>query len=155
MLGRPNDRPTPTALGRCEVFGNHDAGPRHLAGGRWGPEYNGEIHWYCPNPRETRVRMHCPYGHVGPVMGICRPHFAMVQTRMAGACTQCAMPPEQISLEEQYYSLGQQFYGAREAGDYDAMVRLAERLNVVQENMAELLQRGIVRRVPLKLEEIS
>ena len=147
--------------GRCEIFGNHDAGPRHMQGGRFGPEYNGPIHWACPEPAIMRVRMHCPYGHHGPVMNICEGHARQCgaggygQGRFAGRCTACAQPAEQIALEEQYYDTGYRFENARRAGDYEFAQALAVKLADIGQAMGELAARGIVRSVPLRCEEIA
>jgi len=150
--------------GRCEIFGPHDSGPRHLQGGRFGPEYNGRIHWYCRNSQDVRVRIHCRYAHArsecaghcgGITVGICRPHWAMFHQRMNKACTACSQPPQQISLEEAYYDAGYQYQQARQAGDYAAVDQLASRLTDLQQEMAELITRGVVRRAELFMQEVS
>jgi hypothetical protein len=162
---RVGNEPTAGALtGRCEIFGPHDQGPRHLQGGRWGPQYNGRIVWHCRNPQEMRVRIHCRYAHArgecaghcgGITIPVCRPHFAMFHKRMNKACTKCAQPPEQISLEEAYYDAGWQYQRACEARDYEAVERLASRVADIEAAMAELITRGIVRRAEMFMTEVS
>lgn len=150
--------------GRCEIFGPHDQGPRHLQGGRFGPEYNGRIHWYCRNPQELRVRIHCRHAHSrsecaghcgGRTIAICGPHWGMFHQRMNKACTACSQPPMQISLEEAYYDAGHQYAGAQAAGDLAECQRLAVRLADIQQAMAELITRGVVRRAELFMIEVS
>jgi hypothetical protein len=150
--------------GRCEIFGPHDSGPRHLQGGRFGPEYNGRIHWYCRNAQDVRVRIHCRYAHArgecaghcgGITVGICRGHWGMFHQRMNKACTACSQPPQQISLEESYYSAGWQYQQARQAGDYPAAERLAGQLGDLERAMRELIERGVVRRAELFMTEVS
>ena len=158
------DPPGGLVTGRCEIFGPHDQGPRHLQGGRFGPEYNGRIHWHCRNPQELRVRIHCRYahavgecaGHCGPYpVKICRPHWGMFHARMNKACTRCSQPAEQIALEEAYYSTGYDYAGAQQAGDLAGCQRLASRLADIEQAMGELISRGVVRRAELFMVEVS
>lgn len=150
--------------GHCEIFGPADSGPRHLQGGRFPASYNGRIHWYCEQPGSIRVRIHCVYahsrgecaGHCGGItVPVCAGHYRMFHRRFNKACTACAQPPEQISLEEQYYDYGYRYANAQQAGDYEYAQALASRLADVQAAMAELMTRGVVRRAELFMEEVS
>lgn len=86
---------------RCNPFGHGtDAGPKHLMGGLYGPEYEGRLKWECRNPAEVRCRMECRCGHRGQVMDLCREHPAMIAKRMAGTCPACVMPPAARELFE-------------------------------------------------------
>ena len=164
-LDRAAQEPTGGVItGRCEIFGAHDQGPRHLQGGRFGPEYNGRIHWYCRNPQQLRVRIHCRYAHATGICSghcgartipICGPHWQMFHQRMNKACTACSQPAEQIALEEAYYSTGYDYAGAQQAGDVGECQRLAVRLADIEQAMAELITRGVVRRAQLFMVEVS
>jgi hypothetical protein len=80
-------------LGACDAFGAESTPT--LAGGVFGPQHIGKIHWYCKRPPAGRYRMvctggdyghrlqndggligatHCDGGHRGPPVKLCNLH---------------------------------------------------------------------------------
>ena len=141
---------------RCDPFGHGtDRGPRHLMGGLFGAAYEGPWKWRCLNTADGRFIMTCPYGHQGDPRYLCYPHVMMITRRMSGVCTRCALPPEARELWEDQQRYSGMLARAKEAGDYAELRRVLSRLDDLGRLSVEQVQRGIVRKVPMRLEEIS
>lgn len=141
---------------RCDPFGHGtDRGPRHLMGGLFGTAYEGPYKWQCPNKADGRFVMLCPFGHQGEPRHLCYAHVQMIGKRMAGVCTRCAMPPEAVELWEDQQRYSRMLTAAKRAGDHSEMVRLLSKLDDLSRLSVEQAQRGIIRKVQMRLEEIS
>ena len=151
--------------GRCNPYGYAtDAGPRHLMGGFYGPEYAGKmttladgIHGpaVCENPATVRARMICLQGHQGPLMGLCLDHATELQARMSDCCTRCVWPDEARGVNAAMDYVMVRMAEAREHRDRPTLLRLAGQLDDLRHQMDELFARGIIRKQPLRLVEIS
>ena len=141
---------------RCDPFGHGtDRGPRHLFGGLFGTAYEGPYKWQCTNTADGRFIMTCPYGHHGEPRNLCYAHVAMIGKRMAGVCTRCALPAEARELWEDQQRYSGMLAAARRAGDEGEVRRLLSRLDDLGRLSIEQVQRGIVRKVQMQLEEIA
>jgi hypothetical protein len=144
---------------RCNPYGHESGGPRHLLGGVYGPQYEGQYHWVCESPATHRVRMHCVlYGHSGPVMEICDQHHAEIQKRQAGLCTRCAYPPEARSCQEEIEAAQAELQRLVQAGWHWQDPKCSEQRHAIERGkvrMDELWTSGRIRSVPMKLEEIA
>lgn len=141
---------------RCDPFGHGtDRGPRHLFGGLFTTAYEGPYKWQCTSPADGRFIMKCPYGHTGEPRNLCYPHVMMIGKRMAGVCTRCAMPPEAVQLWETQQRTSGMLVRARNAGDGNEVRRLLTVLDDLGRLAVEQVERGIVRKIPMRLEEIS
>lgn len=162
-------------MSRCNPYGYAtDAGPRHVMGGRYGPEYAGHnmlvdqsgLHGlgFCEQgPGRTpadaigRFRMVCVNGHATGddlVMQLCRYHVEWISARYLRTCTRCAMPPESIALEESMNHVMREMQaGSR---DIATLHRLQVRLDDLRHEMDELIVKGIIRPAQaMKLVEVS
>jgi hypothetical protein len=154
-----------TTMARCNPFGYAtDAGPKHLMGGMYGPEYAGKqtlladgIHGpaACPDRAEYRMRMVCPFDHRGPVMDLCARHVREITARMSGCCTACVWPPQAIELNEAINRIMPGVSAALMAGDRAAAGRLQSRVEDLGRQMDELRHQGIILKTPLRLVEVS
>lgn len=152
-------------LARCNPYGYAtDAGPKHLMGGFYGPEYAGDqtvfrdgIHGpaVCTRTATRRARMVCEFGHAGPVMDLCDGHAAELQARMSDCCTRCVWPNEARSVNEAMDRAMLAMADARARGDRTALLNWGSHLDGLRREMDELRARGVIRKVPLKLVEIS
>lgn len=154
-------------MSRCNPYGYAtDAGPRHLMGGYYGPEYAGKmtllrdgIHGpaACPRAAEGRYRMVCRNGHKGPVMDLCRAHVRELQGRMSDCCSRCVWGPNQEARElaDSMDHIMRQMYDARARDDVHALRSLQSRLVMLQETMNEYAVRGLTPKIPLTLVEVS
>jgi hypothetical protein len=150
---------------RCNPYGYaSDAGPRHLMGGFYGPEYAGDktvtsdgVHGpaICERPAVARMRMVCAKGHEGPIMDLCRSHVHELTARMSECCTRCVWPGEARGVNEAMDYVMVRMADARDARDMVTLRRLNDQLDDLRHQMDELMQRGIIAKVPLKLVEIS
>ena len=141
---------------RCNPYGHGtDRGPRHLFGGLFSTAYEGHIKWQCPTPADGRFIMYCPHGHQGEPIRLCYGHVAMITSRMSGVCTRCAMPPEAREVWEDTQRYAGMAGRAKQAGDYDEYRRLVAKLEDLGRLSVEQVQRGIVRKTPMRLREIS
>ena len=150
---------------RCNPYGyGTDAGPKHLMGGFYGPEYAGKmtvladgIHGpaVCTRAAEVRARMVCEFGHMGPVMDLCVPHARELQGRMSDCCTRCVWPGQARGVNEAMDHVMYRMAEARDAHDLPTLRRLNDQLDDLRHQMDELRDRGIIRKVPLTLVEIS
>lgn len=159
-------------MGRCNPFGHETGGPRHLAGGMFGPEHEGRIKWECHLDAEVRARMVClsPARHRGQIMKLCRPHVIQIQKRQASLCPPCAWPPEAVALEMETRALQQELAAAMSkmhgmtaggllafapAPDLKVVARIQAAIEAKGHRMTELYQSGRIQRVPLQLVEVS
>lgn len=151
------------AVVRCNPFGHStgrggDRGPRHLMGGLYGPQYEGDKKWFCPNRADGRYRMTCQCDppHRGQEMPLCYPHVAMIGKRMAGICPPCVMPPEALALHEriQAAQAGAVMLarGGADRATVGRAIAEAEQLGLM---MTDLVKRGVAHRCPLTLTEVS
>lgn len=141
---------------RCNPFGHaSDAGPRHLMGGLYGPEYEGKIKWNCEAAAEVRAYMECRHGHRGQDMALCRAHVAEIGKRMAGICPPCVMPEIARGLFEDIRRAQGSYASAYMAGIRDMAILgpLEARANQLSEAMNELVANGTCHRCKLTLHE--
>jgi hypothetical protein len=152
---------------RCNPYGYAtDAGPRHLMGGRYGPEYAGDkmlvrqdgLHGLgiCETPANGRYRMVCVNGHAGEPFPLCTYHVAWITAHYAQTCTRCAMPEQSIQIEQSMESAMRSISEAGSRGDMVTVRRYVARLDDLRAEMDDLARRGVIRaRQPLRLVEIS
>lgn len=152
-------------MARCNPYGYAtDAGPKHLMGGFYGPEYAGKqtterdgIHGpaVCTRPADRRVRLICARGHAGAIMDLCPWHAQEIVDRMSQLCTRCVWPAEARGVNEACDYLMIEMADARAKGDAIRYARLEASLNDYARQMDELLARGAIAKVPLTLVEVS
>lgn len=150
---------------RCNPYGYAtDAGPRHLMGGMYGPEYAGRqailrdgIHGpaVCEAAADRRMRMVCEHGHQGPVMDLCRRHAAEIMARMSDCCTRCVWPDAARGTNEAIEYVMREMAEARAREDLHRLGVLGGQLDDLRHTMDELMARNIIRKVPLTLVEVS
>lgn len=150
---------------RCNPYGYAtDAGPKHLMGGFYHAGYAGKmtterdgIHGpaVCTRPADRRMRLACEHGHTGPVMDLCGWHAQEIMDRMSQCCTRCVWPDEARGVNEACDWIMVEMAEARAAGDAVRYARLEASLNDHARQMDELLARGVIRKVPMKLVEVS
>lgn len=179
---------------RCDPFGAESS--IRLMGGTVDPKHAGVYHWYCAERAEGRYRLicrggeygfrlspgaglvsayHCPGGHRGPVMPLCRKHqrefstgpprpgfdnsgrpYGVVGgTKANELCPACAMPPEARALGDQANALQQQMARAYILGLMGELARLESAQKTIREKLTDLYHTGHVHRCPLKLTEVS
>lgn len=147
---------------RCNPFGYAtDAGPAHLMGGVYGPEYAGKltinsdgVHGVavCEQPYVSRYRLVCPAGHKGAVMELCDRHAAMITARMSSTCTRCIWPAPALELNEAINRVQTEIGRTR---DMVSAARLRSRAEDLGRQMDDLIARGVITRRPLRLVEVS
>jgi len=150
---------------RCNPFGYAtDAGPKHLMGGMYGPEYAGKQTLLadgirgpaaCTERATHRAVMVCPFDHKGPVMDLCDRHRAEITARMSGCCTRCVWPDAARELNEAIDAVMPRISEAIGRGDTVTAGRLRARVEDLGRQMDELRHRGIILKTPLKLVEVS
>jgi hypothetical protein len=150
---------------RCNPYGYAtDAGPRHLMGGFYGPEYAGNqtvladgIHGpaICEERATVRARMVCEFDHVGPVMDLCTAHARELQARMSDCCTRCVWPDQARGVNQVMDQIMTAMASARQRRDLPLLRKLNAELDDQRHAMDELRARGVIRKVPLRLVEIS
>ena len=150
---------------RCNPYGyGTDAGPKHLMGGMYGPEYAGKqtllasgTHGpaVCTNRATHRARLICVFGHKGPIMDLCDSCWGVIQARMSDCCTACVWPAEARELNEAIDRIQPRISEAIWHGDTATSGRLQAQVMDLGRQMDELRFRGIIRKVPLKLVEVS
>lgn len=138
----------------CDPYGNAgDAGPKHLLGGVYGPEYEGRYKWGCTTRAAGRYRMTCRCGHRGQVMPLCAAHVAEISKRQASLCPPCALPPEahmwQAAAESAQRDM---YYAGLDPGRAAAAAARYERATT---RLDEMNISGAIHRCPLILTEIS
>lgn len=152
-------------MARCNPYGYAtDAGPRHLMGGHYGPEYAGKqtldrtgTHGpaVCEVPADRRMRLVCDNGHAGPVMDLCGGHAQEIMDRMSQCCTRCVWPDEARGVDQACNWIMTEMADARAKQDMPRYARLEASLNDHARMMDELVSRGVIRKVPMKLVEVS
>lgn len=150
---------------RCNPYGYAtDAGPKHLMGGFYSAAYAGKmttlsdgIHGpaVCERDATVRARMVCEVGHMGPIMDLCVQHARELQARMSDTCTRCVWPDAARGVNEAMDYLMAQMAQARADGDRARLLKLGAQLDDHRLQMTELFMRGVIRKVPLILVEIS
>jgi hypothetical protein len=154
---------------RCNIYGHETGGPKHLLGGLYGPEYEGQHKWVCENPAVLRARMMCAKGHKGQIMNLCREHAIECQKRQSDLCPPCAYPPAAVELEQAMNFVQMEISALIQAGQGSglllvgggAVVRMKEmdaltrQLNGYRDRMTELNMSGVIQKNPLTLTEIS
>lgn len=152
-------------MARCNPYGYAtDAGPKHLMGGFYDSRYAGKqtterdgIHGpaICTRPADRRMRLVCARGHAGPVMDLCGLHAQEIMDRMAQCCTRCVWPAEARGVNESCDWIMAEMADARAKRDLPRYARLEASLNDHARQMDELLARGVIAKVPMKLVEVS
>lgn len=152
-------------MARCNPFGyGTDAGPRHLEGGFYGPEYAGKltvnadgIHGVavCERAATGRYRLVCEAGHTGPVMDLCQLHAGAMVVKYSDCCTACIHVPAERAVQEQMDAVMREITGAIMTGDLATQARKRARLDDLRKEMDELNARGISVKRPMTLVEIS
>lgn len=150
---------------RCNPYGYAtDAGPKHLMGGMFSAAYAGRqtterdgIHGpaVCERPADRRSRLVCPNGHAGPVMDLCAHHAQEIMDRMAQCCTRCVWPDEARGVNEACDWIMAEMAAARAARDLVRYKQLEASLDDHARQMDELVARGVIAKVPMKLVEVS
>jgi len=150
---------------RCNPYGYAtDAGPRHLMGGFYGPQYAGRqtttrdgTHGpaVCERLADRRARLICQRGHAGPIMDLCGRHAQEIMDRMAQLCPRCVWPAEARGINEACDYLVAEIGQARLAGDLHRAGKLQAHLDDYARQMDELVFRGVIAKVPLTLVEVS
>jgi hypothetical protein len=150
---------------KCNPYGYAtDAGPKHLMGGFYGPEYAGDqtvmadgIHGpaVCERDATMRVRMVCEFGHTGPIMDVCVPHVRELTARMSDCCTRCVWPPAARSVNDSMDEVMRMMAAARDRQDLPTLHKLNSQLDDLRHTMDELRTQGHIKKVPLKLVEVS
>jgi hypothetical protein len=137
---------------RCDPFGMESGGPRHLEGGFYGTEALGPHLWLCKARAYARYTHHCRCGHKGKPQWLCEGHVHMIRKRMSGVCPPCAHPVREIEIQAQMHQARQSAAGLH------SMIELAGiegKLWDLQEQLNELVRRGIVHRCSVRLTEVS
>lgn len=159
---------------RCDPYGNAtDRGPKHLAGGLWGPEYEGEKKWHCDRKADGRYRMICQCGHVGQAMWLCGPglvanrvsgqkyhhpgHVAQIQQRASGLCPRCAYPGDTQALARVTDEAQWRFRSlvAEGLGTSPAALRYHQMMEAGQARLDALRLVGVIHNCSLVLREVS
>jgi hypothetical protein len=150
---------------RCNPYGYAtDAGPKHLMGGFYGPEYAGSqtvlqdgIHGpaVCTEAAVARMRMVCEFDHRGPIMDLCPRHVRELQARMSDTCTRCVWPDAARAVNDEMDRVMVRMADARDRGDTVTLRNLGVVLDDLRHDMDGLRTQGIIKKVPLKLVEVS
>lgn len=157
---------------RCNPYGYAtDAGPKHLMGGFYGPEYAGKqttlrdgIHGpaVCERPADRRVRLVCQFGHTGPIMDICGYHAHVISDPSPGnhlyqlaTCTRCVWPDVARGINESIDWLLAERSEAYMAGDNLRVAKLTSAIEDGAAQMTELRGRGLTPNIPLMMVEVS
>jgi len=136
---------------RCDPFG-YESEMTGLEGGFYGPAHLGEHMWHCTARADARYRMTCRCGHKGHGTWMCNGHAYMFARRMANICPPCVHPPREIEIQAQMEATRNQAYTMPTLANLDAA---HTRLWDLQRELNELVDRGIVHRCPITLQEIS
>lgn len=136
---------------RCDPFG-HESKMTGLEGGFYGPAHLGEHMWHCTARADGKYRMTCKCGHKGKPAWLCNGHSMMFRRRMAGVCPPCVHPPREIEIQASMNAIRQDAYALPTLAHVSAA---QDRLWDLQHQLDELVERGIVHRCPVALQEIS
>src|SRR6202035_3752341 len=141
---------------RCNPLGFEDAEggglPSGLEGGFYGPEHLGPHMWHCKARADSRYRSRCRCGHRGKPVCLCNGHAGQFRSRMSGACPPCAHPPAEIAIQHRMAELQQQAGFMLTTAEQD---RALSALWDLQAELDELVERGIVHRCAVRLDEVS
>ena len=139
---------------RCDPYGAESA--IRLVGGLYSEAHLGKHMWHCPTRADPgRYMMECPYGHRGDVMPLCTGHRVEVQRRQAGMCTRCAYPPEAAAIELAIRAAQADLGVAVQRMDRRETARIQQKIEDLRHHMTDMFHRGIIKRVPLRLIEVS
>lgn len=179
---------------RCDPYGAEST--IRLLGGTLPENMAGRYHWYCAQRAEARFRFvctggeygerrqpdggliaayHCPGGHMGPVMPLCKrhqrelaagppppgftksmqPYGVVGGTKANEMCPACAMPPAARTLMDEANALQEAMSQAMWLGLMSEVARLDGQQRLVRERLTEMYHTGRVHRCPLKLTEVS
>lgn len=136
---------------RCDPFG-HESALRGLEGGFYGPEHLGAHMWHCTARADGKYRTACRCGHRGRPVWFCNGHARMFARRMAGVCPPCVHPPREIEIQAAMSSIRATAY---ELPTLAAVTAAQDRLWDLQHQLDELVERGIVHRCRVALQEVS
>ena len=138
-------------LRRCDPFGA-ESKVTGLEGGFYGPEHLGAYMWHCQARADGHYRSRCRCGHIGKPAWLCYGHARMFAQRMAGVCPPCVHPQREIEIQAAMQATRERAYGKPTM----AVLAAAESaLWDLQEQLNELVDRGIVHRCRVILEEVS
>lgn len=138
-------------LQRCDPFGN-ESKMTGLEGGFYGPEHLGSYMWHCQARADARYRTRCRCGHRGKRVYMCYGHAAMFRQRMSRVCPPCVHPPREIRIQADMQATRERAY----ANPRLEVLEAAEtRLWDLQAELNELVERGIVHRCNVILEEVA
>lgn len=136
---------------RCNPFGG--TSPRHLEGGFYGLAHLGPHLWECHARAEGRYRYRCRCGHRSrEPQWLCPGHVYMMRKRMSGVCPPCVHPPREVEIQTGMQAIRDTAHLHPTLPALDAAYT---RLWDLQHELDELVERGIVHRCPLVLEEVS
>jgi hypothetical protein len=138
-------------LQRCDPFGA-ESKMTGLEGGFYGPEHLGQHMWHCEARADGKFRMRCKCGHRGKPVFMCYGHARMFRQRMANVCPPCVHPPKEIQIQADMQATRERAYATPSMQVLDAA---ESRLWDLQHELNELVERGIVHRCPVILEEVS
>ena len=143
---------------KCNPYGHGtDAGPRHLLGGVYGPQYEGHYKWVCERDADGKFRFICAAGHRGAPTPLCYAHVAEITKRMSELCPPCAFPAEARELTELIERDQRELAWLNERGRWGnrqaAMLR--DKIERAGYRMTELAQSGRTPRVSGRWEEVS
>jgi hypothetical protein len=157
-------------MARCNPYGYAtDAGPKHLMGGFYGPEYAGRqtterdgIHGpaICERPADRRVRLVCQFGHTGPIMDICGWHAYVIADPTStnyqlATCTRCVWPDVARGIDQSIDWLIAERGESLMAGDKARAAKLTSAIEDHGHQMTELRARGLTPNIPLMMIEVS
>jgi len=133
-------------------------------GGFYGPEYAGDQTVFrdgirgpavCTRPAVARMRMACEFGHRGPIMDLCAGHVRELTARMSDTCTRCVWPDSARAVNDEMDRVMLRMADARDRQDTVTLRNLATVLDDLRRDMDGLRTQGIIKKVPLKLVEVS
>jgi len=158
---------------RCDPYGAESE--VQLLGGVHPASMQGRIHWHCEQTAVARFRMictgggygtrtapdggpvyayHCPGGHRGQIMALCKDHRLEIARRQSDLCPACAYPPDARSIAQEIEAV--QYEMTRPGlGSWSKLAQLTLRHNHLAEKMTELRDRGLIHKCPLRLTEVS
>lgn len=138
-------------LQRCDPFGA-ESQMTGLEGGFYGPEHLGSYMWHCEARADGRFRARCKCGHVGKRTWLCYGHARMFRQRMSQVCPPCVHPQREIELQAMMQATRERAYAHPTMQVLDAA---ESHLWDLQAELNTLVERGIVHRCPVILEEVS
>lgn len=143
---------------RCNPYGHESGGPKHLLGGVYGPEYEGDYKWVCPNRADGLFVFICAsVGHRGPPVELCYSHVAEITKRMSALCTACAFPAEARALTDEIERDQRELAWLHNRGMWASRqaASLRAKIEIAGYRMTELAQSGRTPRNAGRWEEVS